>query len=66
VPARCGLWSDDVAGAPIASVRRWDREPEQLKYDAQGAWSRRITDVHRLVSFVDGGDVIILQARYHY
>ena len=31
-----------------------------------GAWSRRITDEHRLVYFVDGDDVVILQARYHY
>ena len=41
-------------------------KPEQLKYGAQGAWSRRITDEHRLVYRVIGEDVIILQARYHY
>jgi len=41
-------------------------KPEQLKYGAQGAWSRRITDEHRLVCFVDGDDLIVLQARYHY
>lgn len=41
-------------------------KPEQLKYGAEGAWSRRITQEHRLVYFVDGGDLIILQARYHY
>ncbi|SJM69029.1 Txe/YoeB family addiction module toxin [Gulosibacter sp. 10] len=41
-------------------------KPEQLKYGAQGAWSRRITDEHRLVYLVDGEDLIILQARYHY
>ena len=41
-------------------------KPEQLKYGAQGAWSRRITDEHRLVYLVDGDDLIILQARYHY
>lgn len=41
-------------------------KPEQLKYGAQGAWSRRITDEHRLVYFVDGDDLVILQARYHY
>lgn len=39
---------------------------EQLKYGAQGAWSRRITEEHRLVYLVDGDDVVILQARYHY
>ncbi|MFZ1381945.1 MAG: Txe/YoeB family addiction module toxin [Scrofimicrobium sp.] len=41
-------------------------KPEQLKYGAQGAWSRRITEEHRLVYMVDGSDLIILQARYHY
>ncbi|NLG55796.1 MAG: Txe/YoeB family addiction module toxin [Rhodococcus sp.] len=41
-------------------------KPEQLKYGISGAWSRRITDEHRLVYLVDGDDLIILQARYHY
>lgn len=41
-------------------------KPEQLKYGAQGAWSRRITDEHRLVYLVTGDDLAILQARYHY
>lgn len=41
-------------------------KPEQLKYGAAGAWSRRITQEHRLVYFVDGDDLIILQTRYHY
>lgn len=33
---------------------------------AQGSWSRRITDEHRLVYLVVDEDLIILQARYHY
>lgn len=41
-------------------------KPERLKYGAQGAWSRHITEEHRLVYLVDGDDLIILQARYHY
>lgn len=41
-------------------------KPEPLKYGAQGAWSRRITEEHRLVYLVLDGDLIILQARYHY
>jgi toxin YoeB len=31
-----------------------------------GAWSRRITDEHRLVYLVEDDDVVILAARYHY
>ena len=41
-------------------------KPERLMYGAPGAWSRRITDEHRLVYLVDGDDLVILQARYHY
>lgn len=41
-------------------------KPEQLRHALAGAWSRRISEEHRLVYLVDGDDVVILQARYHY
>jgi toxin YoeB len=41
-------------------------KPEQLKHALAGSWSRRISDEHRLVYLVDGQDIVILQARYHY
>jgi toxin YoeB len=41
-------------------------KPEPLRHLLSGAWSRRITDEHRLVSLIDGDDLVILQARYHY
>ena len=41
-------------------------KPEPLRYAFSGSWSRRISEEHRLVYLVDGGDVVILQARYHY
>ena len=41
-------------------------KPEQLRHALAGAWSRRITEEHRLVSLVDGDDLVVLQARYHY
>lgn len=41
-------------------------KPEPLKFGIPPAWSRRITDEHRLVYYVDGEDLVILQARYHY
>lgn len=53
---------DSCLREPLAGIGK----PEQLKYGAQGAWSRRITDEHRLVYLVDGDDLVILQARYHY
>ncbi len=41
-------------------------KPEPLKYGLAGAWSRRITEEHRLVYRVVGPDLQILQVRYHY
>lgn len=40
-------------------------KPEQLRHALAGAWSRRITEEHRLVYLVDGDDLVILQARFH-
>jgi toxin YoeB len=41
-------------------------KPEPLKYLAAGAWSRRLTQEHRLVYLVTKDRVEFLQARYHY
>ena len=41
-------------------------KPQQLRHALAGAWSRRITEEHRLVYLVDGDDLVVLQARYHY
>lgn len=41
-------------------------KPEPLKFGADGAWSRRITQEHRLVYMLVDGDLVILQVRYHY
>jgi toxin YoeB len=41
-------------------------KPEPLRHLLSGAWSRRISDEHRLVYLVDGDDLVILQVRYHY
>jgi len=41
-------------------------KPEPLKYEAEGAWSRRITQEHRLVYLVRHGRIDFLQARFHY
>lgn len=53
---------DDVLRDPHAGIGK----PEPLKYGVADAWSRRITDEHRLVYRVSGDDIMILQARYHY
>ncbi|WP_306507772.1 Txe/YoeB family addiction module toxin [Corynebacterium sp. YSMAA1_1_D6] len=41
-------------------------KPEPLKYGIPNAWSRRITDEHRIVYLVEDNELRILQARYHY
>ena len=41
-------------------------EPEPLKYNWSGYWSRRITIEHRLVYKVTNDSLLIAQCRYHY
>ena len=41
-------------------------KPEPLKADLAGAWSRRITDEHRMVYKVEGDALLIAQLRFHY
>jgi toxin YoeB len=47
---------------PFAGIGK----PEPLKYVLAGAWSRRITQEHRLVYKVGETRIDFLQARYHY
>ena len=37
-------------------------KPEPLRHLLSGAWSRRISDEHRLVYLLDGEDLVILQS----
>lgn len=41
-------------------------QPEALKHDLAGWWSRRITGEHRLVYRVVEDDLEIAQCRFHY
>lgn len=41
-------------------------KPERLKFLDGTAWSRRITQEHRLVYSYDETQLIIWQCRYHY
>ncbi len=41
-------------------------KPEPLKYLVSGAWSRRLTEEHRVVYLVSRDRIDFLQARYHY
>jgi toxin YoeB len=53
---------DDALRDPTAGTGK----PEPLRHVLAGCWSRRIDEEHRLVYLVDGEDVVVLQARYHY
>ena len=53
---------DDASRDPTDGIGK----PEPLKHMLAGAWSRRITEEHRLVYLVDSDDLVILQARFHY
>ncbi len=53
---------EDVMCDPFKGLGK----PEPLKYLASGAWSRRLTQEHRIVYSVGEGRVDFLQARYHY
>ncbi|MBI4530430.1 MAG: Txe/YoeB family addiction module toxin [Candidatus Latescibacteria bacterium] len=41
-------------------------QPEMLKHDLSGCWSRRIDHEHRLVYQVLENKIRILSCRYHY
>ena len=41
-------------------------KPEPLKHLLSGAWSRRLTQEHRVVYLVSKERIVFLQARYHY
>lgn len=56
----------DLVEAVIRDPFQGVGKPEPLKYVLAGAWSRRITEEHRLVYAVSAARVDFLQARYHY
>ncbi|NQU37178.1 MAG: Txe/YoeB family addiction module toxin [Actinobacteria bacterium] len=41
-------------------------KPEPLRFTLAGAWSRRITDEHRMVYVPRDADIDIAALRYHY
>ena len=53
---------EDVLRDPFHGIGK----PEPLKYELAGAWSRRITQEHRLVYRVSAKRIDFVQARYHY
>ena len=56
----------ELVEAVLADPFQGIGKPEPLKFVLAGCWSRRITQVHRLVYRVSAERIDFLQARYHY
>lgn len=63
---RVALRALDIVEAVLRDPFTGIGKPEPLKYLAAGAWSRRLTQEHRIVYVVSAQAVDFLQARYHY
>lgn len=56
----------DLVEAIMRDPRAGIGKPEPLKHVLAGAWSRRLTQEHRMVYLVSSDRIDFLQARYHY
>jgi toxin YoeB len=63
---RVALPAFDLVEAILRDPFRGIGRPEPLEHLAVGAWSRRLTQEHRLVYLVSEDRIDFLQARYHY
>lgn len=59
---RINLLIKDTQRSPFQGLG----EPEPLKHELQGFWSRRINREHRLIYKVEKNVIHIIQCRYHY
>jgi len=41
-------------------------KPEPLKHELSGYWSRRITEVHRLIYRISDNEILIASCKDHY
>lgn len=53
---------EDIYRQPFEGLGK----PEPLKFQFSGAWSRRITDEHRLIYMVEEDKIVFLSFRNHY
>jgi toxin YoeB len=53
---------NDIKRQPFSGLG----DPEPLKHNWSGYWSRRIDKEHRLIYKVSNDAVIVVQCRYHY
>ena len=63
---RAALRAFDLIEAIMKNPFEGVGKPEPLKHLAAGAWSRRLTQEHRIVYLVGGIRIDFLQSRFHY
>jgi toxin YoeB len=63
---KLALKAFDLSDAILRDPYKGIGKPESLKYLTPGAWSRRLTQEHRIVYLVRDDRIDFLQARYHY
>jgi toxin YoeB len=63
---RVALRAFDLIEAALRDPFSGIGKTEPLKYLLAGAWSRRLTQEHRIVYSVSAERIDFLQARYHY
>ncbi|MBT3347595.1 MAG: Txe/YoeB family addiction module toxin [Thiotrichales bacterium] len=59
---RINLLLKEVSRTPFEGIG----DPEPLKHQWSGYWSRRIDREHRLAYKIDEGIITVVQCRYHY
>jgi toxin YoeB len=64
--SKVALRAMDIIEAVMRDPFQGIGKPEPLKYVLAGAWSRRLTEEHRIVYLVRADRIDFLQARYHY
>ena len=63
---KTALRAFDLVEAIIRDPFQGIGKPEPLRHLLSGAWSRRLTEEHRVVYVVTKDRIDFLQARYHY
>ncbi len=63
---RVALRALDLVEAVLRDPFAGIGKPEPLRHVLAGAWSRRLTQEHRVVYLVRDDRIDFLQARYHY
>ena len=63
---RIALKALDIVEAILKEPFVGIAKPEPLKHLLAGAWSRRLTQEHRIVYLIGQSRIDFLQSRYHY